>query len=235
MEPETLAGLNPGLDPFGSADGRVARYARPLRLEGLEPLLAAAEVLVPSGLEANAYVASSPELEALPAARAFDARLGFVDLQVGWNAGPNSTVNGLEWHKSAEILVAVGDLALFLGRVEDLERGPDGLGYDSRRLECLVLRRGEALELKPGTLHLAPCRLSAAGFKSLVGLPRGTNAPLSDGERAAAGEAALRGDEEAAFLFMRNKWLLAHPERKALVEKGALPRLRGPNRAIRFE
>ncbi|MBL8968583.1 MAG: DUF4867 family protein, partial [Spirochaetaceae bacterium] len=122
MELETLAGLNPGLDPFGPDDVRAARYARPLRLEGIASLLAAADAVVPFGLEANAYVASSPELEALPAARAFDARFGFIDLQVGWNAGPNSTVNGLEWHKSAEVLVAVEDLALFLGRVEDLER-----------------------------------------------------------------------------------------------------------------
>ena len=235
MDRETLSRLNPGLGILESGDAALARYARPLRLEGLGLLLAAADGLVPSDLGANAYVASSPALEVLPESRTFAPCVGFVEYQVGWNAGPNSTLNGLEWHKSAEILVAVSDLAVFLGRVEDLEHGPDGLGYETSRLACLFLHRGEALEIMPGTLHLAPCKVTAAGFKSLVVLPRGTNTPLSDAEREAARGAVRRGNEEAAFVFMRNKWIIAHPERAALVDAGALPRLRGPNLAVRFE
>ena len=46
-----------------------------------------------------------------PGLKVFEAVLGCQDAQVGWCAGPNSLLNGLEYHKSSELLVAVTDLA----------------------------------------------------------------------------------------------------------------------------
>ncbi len=240
MDRAGLAARNPHLSVLGPGDPGLAAYGRVLDLPGLEGLVGLADRIVPAGLEANAYVASEAELESHPAAAAFGPAFGFAELQVGWNAGPNSRLNGLEWHKSPEILVAVSDLALLLGRFEDIElRGPSGPRFDSSRLSCVFLPRGAALELKVGTLHLAPCRLEASGFKSLVVLPRGTNSPLSpeESERAkaaAAPSAPGGGDPEAGLLFMRNKWILAHPERKILVDKGAFPGVEGSNIEVFF-
>jgi len=240
MDRASLAAGNPHLSVLGPGDPGLAAYGRILDLPGLEGLVELADRIVPAGLAANAYVASEAGLEAHPAAAAFGPAFGFAELQVGWNAGPNSRLNGLEWHKSPEILVAVNDLALLLGRFEDIElRGPRGPRFDSSRLSCVFLPRGAALELKAGTLHLAPCRLGPSGFKSLVVLPRGTNSPLSPEEseraRAAASPSAPGGgDPEAGLLFMRNKWILAHPERQVLVDKGAFPGIEGPNVEVFF-
>lgn len=235
MDRATLAAKNPQLRVLGPGDAGLARYGRILDLPGIQGLVELADRVLPAGLEANAYAASEAEFEAHPAAAAFGPAFGFADLQVGWNAGPNSRLNGLEWHKSPEILVAVSDLALLLGRFEDIELpGPRGPSYDSSLLDCLFLPRAAALELRPGTLHLAPCRLGPLGFKSLVVLPRGTNSALSQEEAARARTASREGDPEAGLLFMRNKWILAHPERKVLVDKGALPGIVGPNIEVLF-
>lgn len=232
---ERLARINPGLAVFGLGDPRLARYGRAAELPGMAALAEAAAPRIPENLEANAYTASDPALEARPEAAAFGPSFGFYPLQVGWNAGPNTRLNGLEWHASPEILVAVTDLALLLGRVEDIDWGaPHGPAYASSLVECLILPAGAALEIFPGTMHLAPCRLSGSGFKSLVVLPRGTNEPLSEAEKAAAAARAAAGDARARLLFMRNKWILAHPERKALTDKGAFPGITGPNLEVRY-
>ncbi len=232
---DRLARANPGLAVLGPGDPRLARYGRIAELPGLAALAQAAAPRIPSNLEANAYTASDPELEAHPAAAAFGPVFGFQPLQVGWNAGPNTRLNGLEWHASPEVLVAVTDLALLLGRVEDIDGdSPGGPAYPSDLVECLFLPAGSALEIFPGTMHLAPCRLSDRGFKSLVVLPRGTNEILSEEEKAAAAKRAAAGDLRARLLFMRNKWILAHPERKVLVDKGAWPGITGPNVEVRY-
>lgn len=232
---ERLARLNPGLAVFGPGDPRLARYGRAVELPGMAALAEAAAPRIPEYLEANAYTASDPELEARPEAAAFGPAFGFYPLQVGWNAGPNTRLNGLEWHASPEILVAVTDLALLLGRVENINWGsPGGPAYSSNLVECLFLPAGAALEILPGTMHLAPCRLSDRGFKSLVVLPRGTNEPLTKEEKAAAAVRAAAGDFRARLLFMRNKWILAHPERKVLTDKGAFPGIAGPNLEVRY-
>lgn len=232
---ERLTRLNPGLAVFGPGDPRLARYGRIVELPGMAALASAAAPRIPENLEANAYTASDPVLEARPEAAAFGLVFGFYPLQVGWNAGPNTRLNGLEWHASPEILLAVTDLALLLGRIEDIDwDAPGGPVYASSLVECLFLPAGAALEILPGTMHLAPCRLADPGFKSLVVLPRGTNEPLSEAEKADAAARAASGDPRARLLFMRNKWILAHPERRVLVDKGAWPGIAGPNLDVRY-
>ncbi len=223
---ELLALANPDLAILAPGDAAFSRYGRAFDAPGLPALVALADRILAVDPAGNRYVASEPELEAQPAAAGFGPAFGHASFQVGWCAGPNSALNGLEYHKSAEILVAVTELALLVGLPGDI--GPD-LGYDSARLECLFLRSGEAVELWPRTLHFSPCKVSDAGFKSLVVLPRGTNTPLGPEESADRPE---RG--EGRLLFMRNKWQLAHPERRPLVERGAWPGIRGENIVIRY-
>ena len=235
MDARALSEKNPNLAILEPQDPRLARYGRIVEPSGMDALLVLADSIAPANLPSNLYVASEGRLEAHEAAASLGPYFGFAALQVGYNAGPNSRLNGLEWHGSPELLMAVTDLALFLGREEDiLWDGPDSPSYGSGHLACLFLPRGAALRILPGTLHLSPCRLSESGFKSVVVLPRGTNSPLSDEERALAREAAARGDGPARLLFARNKWILAHPEREILTDQGAHPGIVGDNLEVRF-
>ena len=59
----------------------------------------------------NIYLASDPQLEALPAAQTVQQVLyGDMPIQVGYCNGRNTTYNGFEYHKGSEINVAVTDL-----------------------------------------------------------------------------------------------------------------------------
>ena len=79
------------------------------------------------------------------------------------------------------------------------------------------------------TLHLSPCRVNDRGFMDIVILPRGTNTPLTNDEKAMRDSCP---DPEARFLLQRNKWVIAHPERKPLIDQGAVPGLLGDNKEL---
>ena len=222
---ESLRAANPGLAIKSVEDGAFAAYGRVLDRDGSGGLAGLADRVTSIDPEANRYVASMPELEAHPAKAAFGLVFGFAEIQVGYCNGPNAALNGLEYHKSAEVDLAVTDLVLLLGRRADID--PD-LGYDSGRLEAFFVPAGYAIELFPEVLHFSPCRAEPGGFKCVIVLPRGTNSALAPEELAARPE---RG--EGRLLFMRNKWQLAHPERKVLVERGAWPGIRGENTVVR--
>ena len=44
-----------------------------------------------------------------------------MPIQIGYCNGPNSTLNGLEYHKSSEINIAITDMVLLLGKVQEVE------------------------------------------------------------------------------------------------------------------
>ncbi len=225
-----LRKANPSLRIRDAADPSLALYGRLLAPEPFAPLVALADRITGIDPENNRYVASLGELEADPCAPLLEARFGFAPIQVGFCNGPNSALNALEWHKSAEIDIAVTDLVLLLGRRGDLDA--DG-HYDSAKLDCFFLAKGDILELLPETLHFSPCRALASGFKSIIALPAGTNQPLTPGELEAARKASQALDEaEPRLLFMKNKWLVAHPERRILIERGAFAGIMGENIAI---
>jgi len=226
MNIDAIRAANPGLRVLSVDDPAFAAYGRVLDRDGLSGLAELADAVTEIDPEANRYVASLPELEAHPSTSRLDLAFGFAELQVGYCNGPNSALNGLEYHKSSEVDLAVTDLVLLLGSRGDLSAE---LAYDARKLEALYLEAGCAIELYAGVLHYSPCRVGDRGFKSVIALPRGTNAPLSEHELARRPE---RG--EGRLLFMRNKWLVAHPERRVLVEKGAWPGIVGPNLVVRY-
>lgn len=173
--------------------------------------------------EGNIYVPSVPEMESTPVfSRIQEDFFGDMPIQIGYCNGSNSNLNGLEYHKGTEINVAVTDLILLLGKVQDICSN----NYDSKLVEAFYLPKGTAIELYGTTLHFAPCKTFAEGFKCIVILPRHTNLPLEH-KPAAEGEARL--------LFMKNKWLLAHPDRKVLIDKGAYPGIIGSNIEIRID
>jgi hypothetical protein len=172
------------------------------------------KTLIPG--EGNIYKASVPELENLPLKELLENGFyGEMPIQIGYCNGHNSTLNGLEYHHGSEIDVAVTDLVLLLGRLQDMKGGY----YFSEDAEAFFIPKHTAVQLYETTLHFSPCKTHSGGFKCIVVLPRGTNEPLGN-------EKSKYGDK---YLFARNKWLLAHPDRKPLIQRGAWPGITGDN------
>ena len=168
--------------------------------------------------DGNVYVASVSEMENTKIKKEIQfAFYGGIPIEIGYCNGPNSTLNGLEYHKSSEINIAMTDLVLLLGKIQDIHHN----GYDSKNVEAFFVPKGTAIELYATTLHFGPCKVNEEGFKDIVILPDGTNDPLE--------QTIEKRTEEDELLFMKNKWLLVHPEREVLVNRGAYPGIIGEN------
>ena len=169
----------------------------------------------------NVYVASDPDLEALPVFLELQNRFyGGMPIQMGYCNGRNSTYNGFEYHKGSELNVAVTDLMLVLGHTWQIEDDRFYVGNE----QVFFVPAGTAIEMFQTTLHLSPCRVTDAGFMDVVVLPRGTNTPLETKPDAKEGEERL--------LLQRNKWVLSHPDREPLMKQGAFPGLIGENKEL---
>ncbi|NDL67014.1 DUF4867 family protein [Clostridiales bacterium F-3ap] len=204
-------------------DGRFKTYGRVLEGYDFNGLIRWMEMETEVPEEGNTYVPSVPEMESLPVCgRLQDGFFGGMDIEVGYCNGKNTTLNGMEYHKSSEINVAVTDCMLILGHVWDIHDNH----FRVEDAEVFFLERGTAIELYATTLHLSPCRTSDAGFKAVVILPRGTNTDLERPVEPAEGQDRL--------LLMRNKWVMAHPERKPLLDRGAHPGIIGENLELRY-
>ena len=150
------------------------------------------------------YVASVPELEALPVFYELVERTyGEMPVQIGYCNGKNKLLNALEYHRSSEIDVAVSDLVLMLGKRDDIT---EDFQYDSANVEAFLVPAGTAVEVFADTLHYAPCNTEERGFRMVVILPKGTNLDLMKKHENAI--------DEEKLLFGTNKWVIAHPDAK---------------------
>ena len=164
------------------------------------------------------YVPSVEEMEALPVAKELQNKgYGGLPIEIGYCNGHNKKLNGLEYHRSSEINVAVTDLVLLIGHQQDVEKD---YTYDTSKVEAFLVPAGTAIEVYATTLHYAPCHVNESGFQCVVVLPKGTNTELTF-EKAAEGEDKL--------LTAKNKWLIGHEE--ASIE-GAFNGLKGENVGI---
>ena len=145
------------------------------------------------------YVPSVEEMEALPVAKELQNKgYGGLPIEIGYCNGHNKKLNGLEYHRSSEINVAVTDLVLLIGHQQDVEKD---FTYDTSKVEAFLVPAGTAIEVYATTLHYAPCHVNESGFQCVVVLPKGTNTELTF-EKAAEGEDKL--------LTAKNKWLIGH-------------------------
>jgi hypothetical protein len=160
----------------------------------------------------NIYVASEPNLEGLAPKSEIEQRFfGGMESQIGYCNGRNHQLNGLEYHKGSELLVAGTDLVLLVARRQEMEDH----WISSERVVGFYLPEGTAVELYATTLHYVPCTVSQEWFRSLIILPKGTNTPLPQGP-----EGVLRA---------RNKWFVAHEDSEAQRARGAVAGITGPN------
>ncbi len=143
---------------------------------------------------------------------------GEAPIQAGLCWGYNEFLNGLEYHKSSELNIAATHMVLILGKVSEID---EEAGFDSSKAKAFFVNRGEAVELFATTLHFCPCQTDADGFRCIVVLPVGTNAPLDN-------------KPEDKRLFRKNKWLICHNGNEALIAKGVSPEIHGRNIKIEY-
>lgn len=179
-------------------DARFKKYGRIVKNVDFTGLVEAMQSTpLPDGVE---YVASAPELEALPVMQELQkVTYGELPIQIGYCNGHNVLLNAVEYHRSSEINVAATDAVLILGSEQDIT---DDFHYDTSLMEAFKIPKGTAVEIYGTTLHYAPCDLNNEGFKVAVVLPKGTNEPLDEAHK----------DAEDKLITAKNKWLIAHAE-----------------------
>lgn len=183
------------------------------------------ETRIPS--DGNIYLPSVMTMEETPVDQQISLSFyGGMPIQIGYCNGRNTTYNGFEYHKGSEINIAVTDFMLVLGHRWDIHH----LTYDVSQPEVFFVKQGTMIELFSTTLHLSPCRTNDQGFKDIVILPQGTNTPLPEEQK----KQKSTDDEEAKLLLMRNKWVIAHPDRKPLIDQGAYPGVTGENKELHY-
>ena len=213
-----LQAANPALGIRPASAPEFERYGRLLTQYDASEIIARGKAIVPSSDKVE-YEGSVPALEE-PAA--FNATItqqvyGGMPMQVGWCYGRNSQMAGLEYHKGTEVVVCLTDVVLLLGDVQDVVFGEE-ITYDTARVEAFYAPAGTVAECFPWCLHFAPQHVTGEQFATLVYLPRGTNEPLP----FAPGRVG-----ESKLLFAVNKWLIAHPRAKDLIDQGAYPGMVG--------
>ena len=164
-----------------------------------ELLAAMEQIALPE--EGTAYL---PGIESLESCAVFEQlrerAFGGMPIQLGMCWGHNTKLNCLEYHRSSEVNIGWRDFILLLAKQEEIH---DGV-LDTSRVRAFRVPKGLSVELYATTLHFAPCHTCPrCGFRVAVVLPAGTNTPLP---------AVEPSSEEDRRLWMRNKWLLAHPE-----------------------
>ena len=199
----TLRELNPDKHISSIHDSAFSPFGRVLDSSDSGPLLDFslqhfADVEAPE----TRYTASDSEMEKYPVIEEIARTVfGEFDIQAGCCYGYNVRMNGMEFHKSSEVLGAATDMILTVGRVQEIEVQGESYSWDSSLTKFFFLTAGAIIELYATTLHLAPCRVSPEPFNAVIILPRGTNTPLEN--------------ETDKTLWMKNKWLLAHPDSPA--------------------
>ena len=171
----------------------------------------------------NIYIPSDEKMEALPIKKEVeDILYGGMPIQIGYCNGRNSTYNGFEYHKGSEINVAVTPFMLVLGHVWEIEDNKFYVGNE----KVFFVPKGTVIEMYETTLHLSPCKVQDEGFRGVVILPKGTNTPHK--------KKRVIEDKESQLLLQRNKWVLAHKDRKPLMDQGAYPGFIGENKELKY-
>ena len=192
-------------------DKEFNEFGAVIDVDATEIIEVAEKIALPA--EGSVYEPSREDFECLDFSRLMERKIfGEIKTQTGYCYGHSNALNALEWHKNSEINVAVTDMILLLGKVQDIEDGK----YDSANVKAFEVKKGEVIEMYATTLHFCPIETSVDGFGCVVILPVGTNTVLDEPST----------DE---FLFKKNKWIMAHNDNADLISKGVKPGIYGEN------
>lgn len=167
----------------------------------------------------NIYVPEDKELKQTRIAKDIYTNIfGESDIQVGICFGNSTNLNSLEYHKCSEVVIAITDLVIFLGKASDIK----DFKYDSSLAEAFYVPAGSVIELYPRILHFAPCKVSGGGFKSIIILTKETNNSIET------------KNVSNPLLFKKNKWILTHSDNVKMVRQGVYEGITGANPKINF-
>ena len=218
---ESLRQLNPGIPFYSVSDPAFRRYGRVIDFD-VKALIETCEKAARMPESGSRYVPDMPALEALPDfARVKSALRGEGNCEVGCCWGYNSKLNCLEYHRASEHNIAVTDIVLLLAP----QQAQQGFDLPDGQIRAFFVPKGTTIEVYATSMHYCPCQTSDAGFSCIVILPRGTNLPLTQ-PRPETGDGRL--------LYAVDKWLIAHPDNKEDIEKGAYPGLTGENYEVKY-
>lgn len=211
-----LRKLNSEIKIYSIYDKEFAKYGKVIDFDTTEIVTEAKKIYLPT--EGSLYEPSIESLEKLSCSQNLCMMLtGGLGAQIGMVRGYSNKLNGLEYHKSSEINVAVTPIVLLFG----LQYEMNGETYDSSKIEAFYLEEGDIIEVFSTTLHFCPCQVSDSGFGAIVILPKGTNTLLDE-----------RTDDK--ILFKKNKWLICHKDNKSLIDLGVHPGIHGENYQIKY-
>lgn len=222
MTLEKIQQYNPQIKVYSITDSSFLKYGKVITGYNFAPLKEIMENR-PIPTEGNCYTACDSEMLQTSLTQELSHNFyGNMDIQIGYCNGNSSKLNAFEYHKGSEIDVAVTDLVLLLGSLQDIRHNV----YSSSLAEAFFIPAGTACELYGTTLHFAPCKVSSSGYKSIIILPLGTNEPLLSSTEPLC--------EEDRLLWMKNKWLIAHKE-SIPASKGAFIGIDGVNVEIFYK
>ncbi len=208
---EKLRVLNPGLMIYTIHDKEFVPYGTPITDVDTSEIVSVGEKLLEAG--GAGYKASVAQFEALEIHDIIrDRFFGQMPSQTGFVWGKNNRMNALEWHKNSEINIAIDDIVLLLGQLDEIVDGR----YHSDKVKAFYLEKGEMAEVYATSLHFTPCTVKKTGMGAVVGLPLGTNT-------------ALEKPATDRFLRNKNKWLICHCDNHGMMEKGVEGNIDGIN------
>lgn len=219
MTLEILKAKNPDLKLYSVYDEAFRPYGRVLEGYALDELQKAM-LAAPLPETGNMYVADDPAVHAVKVIEKLEHDVfGGMPVEAGYCNGHGFMLNALEYHKCSEINYSPTGCVLLMALPSDIHdrriQSADVVGF--------YLPPEVLVEVHPLVLHFAPCRVTEEGFKCLVILENGTNTPIDGVDTSRPGEPGL--------LWMRNKWLIAHPE-STPAKNGAFVGIDGENLAV---
>lgn len=209
-----LKRLNPDINIYAANDiEKTRKYGRKLDYDfNTEIAFVKKETKIPD--EGNIYL---PHLSGMDYEHISNNLFGTVSVQVGVCHGNSCKLNGLEYHKSSEIVVAITDLVLLVAHMNYMIDDT----IDSKHVEGIYLESGESFEMFQTTMHFAPAKVSDEGFMSIIILPDGTNYDFD-------------GVSEDKLLTKKNKWMIVHQEHKDKMKTDAQIGIIGENITLKY-
>ncbi len=177
--------------------------------ELIDPMVAElAKTEIPEG---SAYVASAPQMEAVPGADALAQLMyGGNPAEIGTCCGHNTKLNCLEYHRASEFNLGARDFILLLAKRWQIVDGK----LDTAEVKAFRAPAGKLIEVYADTLHYTPVMVDEGGFQVMIGLPKGTNSA----KPAAAADMPMCCDSYC--YWKQDKWVLCHAESPKAAEGG---------------
>ena len=121
MSFELVKAKNPGVKMYLVTDPAFKKYGRVIKGYDFTPYADYLKDHTAVPESGNQYVASIPEMEALPITEQVQKYLyAGMPVQVGYCNGNGSLLNAFEYHKCSEVSVGPDDMVFMMYKVEDL-------------------------------------------------------------------------------------------------------------------